>query len=130
MLNDKCISHFACSITLVRPMRYLVLTDIHANLEALEACIADATARGYDRARQSRQGRVRPRTGRGLQLGSEKRGALDVRSADAGASHVARVASRRSAHRVRSGSDLSRVPLRRGRVYLRRARRAARAEGV
>ena len=31
-------------------MRYLVLTDIHANLEALEACIADATTRGYDRA--------------------------------------------------------------------------------
>src|SRR5437588_540725 len=50
MLNDKCISHFACSITLVIPMRYLVLTDIHANLEALEACIADATTRGYDRA--------------------------------------------------------------------------------
>src|SRR2546428_6695123 len=31
-------------------MRYLVLTDIHANLEALEACVADATARKYDRA--------------------------------------------------------------------------------
>jgi hypothetical protein len=30
-------------------MRYLVLTDIHANLEALEACIADATPRGFDR---------------------------------------------------------------------------------
>ena len=30
-------------------MRYLVLTDIHANLEALEACLADAGARGYDR---------------------------------------------------------------------------------
>jgi diadenosine tetraphosphatase ApaH/serine/threonine PP2A family protein phosphatase len=30
-------------------MRYLVLTDIHANLEALEACLADARARGYDR---------------------------------------------------------------------------------
>ena len=29
-------------------MRYLVLTDIHANLEALEACLADAAARGYD----------------------------------------------------------------------------------
>jgi predicted phosphodiesterase len=29
-------------------MRYLVLTDIHANLEALEACLADAQARGYD----------------------------------------------------------------------------------
>src|SRR5262245_1675234 len=29
-------------------MRYLVLTDIHANLEALDACITDATARGYD----------------------------------------------------------------------------------
>jgi diadenosine tetraphosphatase ApaH/serine/threonine PP2A family protein phosphatase len=28
-------------------MRYLVLTDIHANLEALEACLADARARGY-----------------------------------------------------------------------------------
>jgi hypothetical protein len=26
-------------------MRYLVLTDIHANLEALEACLADAAAR-------------------------------------------------------------------------------------
>jgi predicted phosphodiesterase len=31
-------------------MRYLVLTDIHANLEALEACLADAHKRGYDRA--------------------------------------------------------------------------------
>jgi diadenosine tetraphosphatase ApaH/serine/threonine PP2A family protein phosphatase len=29
-------------------MRYLVLTDIHANLEALEACLADARVRGYD----------------------------------------------------------------------------------
>jgi len=31
-------------------MRYLVLSDIHANLEALDVCVADATARGYDRA--------------------------------------------------------------------------------
>jgi predicted phosphodiesterase len=30
-------------------MRYLVLTDIHANLEALEACLADARVRGFDR---------------------------------------------------------------------------------
>jgi len=30
-------------------MRYLVLTDIHANLEALETCLADAAARGFDR---------------------------------------------------------------------------------
>jgi predicted phosphodiesterase len=30
-------------------MRYLVLSDIHSNLEALEACLADADARGYDR---------------------------------------------------------------------------------
>src|ERR1043165_3791844 len=29
-------------------MRYLVLTDIHANLEALDACLADARARGFD----------------------------------------------------------------------------------
>ena len=29
-------------------MRYLVLTDIHANLEALDACVADAGAYGYD----------------------------------------------------------------------------------
>src|SRR2546425_8279462 len=29
-------------------MRYMVLTDVHANLEALETCIADATSRGYD----------------------------------------------------------------------------------
>lgn len=29
-------------------MRYLVLTDIHANLEALDACLDDASARGYD----------------------------------------------------------------------------------
>jgi diadenosine tetraphosphatase ApaH/serine/threonine PP2A family protein phosphatase len=29
-------------------MRYLVLTDIHANLEALEACLKDAGARGFD----------------------------------------------------------------------------------
>jgi diadenosine tetraphosphatase ApaH/serine/threonine PP2A family protein phosphatase len=31
-------------------MRYLVLTDIHANLEALDACVADARRRGFDRA--------------------------------------------------------------------------------
>src|SRR4029079_2059417 len=30
-------------------MPYLVLTDIHANLEALDACLADAGARGFDR---------------------------------------------------------------------------------
>ena len=30
-------------------MRYLVLTDIHANLEALDACLADAHERQYDR---------------------------------------------------------------------------------
>jgi diadenosine tetraphosphatase ApaH/serine/threonine PP2A family protein phosphatase len=31
-------------------MRYLVITDIHANLEALDACLADARARGFDEA--------------------------------------------------------------------------------
>jgi diadenosine tetraphosphatase ApaH/serine/threonine PP2A family protein phosphatase len=31
-------------------MRYLVLTDIHSNLEAMEACVADAASRGFDRA--------------------------------------------------------------------------------
>src|SRR5581483_9245244 len=31
------------------PLRYLVLTDIHANLEALDTCLADAGRRGYDR---------------------------------------------------------------------------------
>jgi diadenosine tetraphosphatase ApaH/serine/threonine PP2A family protein phosphatase len=30
-------------------MRYLVLTDIHANLEALDACLVDARSRGYDK---------------------------------------------------------------------------------
>ena len=30
-------------------MRYLVITDIHANLEALDVVLADATVRGYDR---------------------------------------------------------------------------------
>jgi len=29
-------------------MRYLVLSDIHGNLEALETCLADAVARKYD----------------------------------------------------------------------------------
>jgi predicted phosphodiesterase len=29
-------------------MRYLVLSDIHANLEALETCLADAQVHGYD----------------------------------------------------------------------------------
>ena len=29
-------------------MRYIVLTDIHANLEALDACIADGRRRGFD----------------------------------------------------------------------------------
>jgi len=31
-------------------MRYLVLTDIHANLEALDACLADARRRRFDAA--------------------------------------------------------------------------------
>ena len=30
-------------------MRYLVLTDIHANLEALDICLADAKTRGYEK---------------------------------------------------------------------------------
>lgn len=30
-------------------MRYLILTDIHGNLEALDTCLADAGRRGYDR---------------------------------------------------------------------------------
>jgi len=30
-------------------MRYLVLTDVHANLEALNVCLADAAGRKYDR---------------------------------------------------------------------------------
>src|SRR5215216_4553683 len=30
-------------------MRYLVITDIHANIEALEVCLTDAAQRGYDR---------------------------------------------------------------------------------
>ena len=30
-------------------MRYLVLADVHANLEALEACLGHAEAHGYDR---------------------------------------------------------------------------------
>src|ERR1044072_3291482 len=30
-------------------MRYLVLTDIHANLEALDTCLVDAESRGYDK---------------------------------------------------------------------------------
>jgi len=29
-------------------MRYLILTDIHANLEALETCLSDAKLRGYN----------------------------------------------------------------------------------
>src|ERR1044071_6661524 len=29
-------------------MRYLVLTDIHASLEALDTCLADAKVRGYE----------------------------------------------------------------------------------
>ena len=29
-------------------MRYLILTDIHANLEGLQACLQDAKRRGYD----------------------------------------------------------------------------------
>jgi diadenosine tetraphosphatase ApaH/serine/threonine PP2A family protein phosphatase len=29
-------------------MRYLILTDIHANLEALDACLTDANTRGYN----------------------------------------------------------------------------------
>ena len=29
-------------------MRYIVLTDIHANFEALDACLADARPRGFD----------------------------------------------------------------------------------
>jgi predicted phosphodiesterase len=32
----------------LKDTRYLVLSDIHANLEALDACLEDASARGYD----------------------------------------------------------------------------------
>lgn len=31
-------------------MRYLVISDIHANIEALEVCLEDAARRGYDRS--------------------------------------------------------------------------------
>ena len=31
-------------------MRYLILSDIHANLEALDTCLADADSRGWDDA--------------------------------------------------------------------------------
>jgi diadenosine tetraphosphatase ApaH/serine/threonine PP2A family protein phosphatase len=31
-------------------MRYIVLTDIHANLEALDACLADGASHGFDAA--------------------------------------------------------------------------------
>jgi diadenosine tetraphosphatase ApaH/serine/threonine PP2A family protein phosphatase len=31
-------------------MRYVVFTDIHANIEALDACLADAKPRGFDAA--------------------------------------------------------------------------------
>ena len=112
-------------------MRYLVLTDIHANLEALEACLADAAARGYDRAlvlgdlvgycadpnavdrahagarsrrdrpRQPRQGGLRPRAGRRLQRRGEARRALDARHADAGEPRVARRAAARAGRRGR-----------------------------
>ena len=107
-------------------MRYLVLTDIHANLEALDTCLADASRRGYDRrcclgdivgygadpnavdraragtraggdrARQSRQGGVRDRPGRWLQRRRQERGALDARHADAGTPGVAGGAARRA----------------------------------
>ena len=30
-------------------MRYFVLTDVHANIEALDACIAHARTSGFDR---------------------------------------------------------------------------------
>lgn len=30
-------------------MRYLVITDIHANIEALDVCLHDAASRGYDK---------------------------------------------------------------------------------
>ena len=30
-------------------MRYLILADIHSNLEALEACLRDAATRSYDK---------------------------------------------------------------------------------
>jgi shikimate kinase len=45
-------------------MRYLVLTDIHANLEALEACLADARARLRSHARARRSRRLRRRSER------------------------------------------------------------------
>lgn len=38
-----------CYIFLGGPMRFAVLTDIHANREAFEAVLADAAARGVDR---------------------------------------------------------------------------------
>lgn len=36
------------SLPWMRDVRYLILSDIHANLEALDAVLADASTRGYD----------------------------------------------------------------------------------
>ena len=138
-------------------MRYLVLTDIHANLEALDACLADARARafdatlvlgdlvgygpdpnavidrvgaeaGRDRPRQSRQGRVRPGTGRGFN--SVAKSAARGRSERSRRSIATGCASCRTARaRRRCRGDLPWLAVRRGRIHLRRARCAAGAEG-
>ena len=141
-----------------RAMRYLVLTDIHANLEALDACLPtraraattrrscsaiwSATApiptpssiasRRSNRSRSCAAITTRWRAGSSRPKASTpwRKSAAHGRSTSLTPEH--RAGSRalpRADRRRRRRRDLPRLAVRRGRVHLRRARRRPRAEG-
>ena len=90
-------------------MRYLILTDLHANLPALDAVLADAAAVGYDQvAGARRSGRVRRRSGGG-----------DRPDAGAGAAGDHSRQSRQGVRGSRTGAALQRRGACRGRVDAR-----------
>ena len=141
-------------------MRYLVLTDIHANLEALDACLADATGDGTTGRscsatssatapiptpsstacrRSSPIAMVRGNHDKvacgleqpdGFNVVAKSAALWTLRSADAGSPGMARCGAQGAASRRRPDRDLPWLAVRRRRVHLRRARRHPRAEGL
>jgi calcineurin-like phosphoesterase family protein len=120
-------------------MRYLVLTDIHANLEALEACLADARDRkcdqtlvlgdlvGYGGDPNGVIDRVVALKPLAIVRGNHDKVACGVEQAE-GFNAVAKSAARWTLDVLTPQNREWVAALRRGRLHLRRARRGARAE--